>query len=174
MNKEQLKEAVGELNLVDTEFEVDGMCYMDKAVSVTQVYDLIDQLDEPEKVVIPKFVADHIKFSKGDDSPRNSMGEAHINKGLNDWLAKTKDYMTYSNQEKFMRAWLDGYEIEKEELYYVLNKHGQTLLVSIGGTVCLSSGCVLRDDNKALCQLTEKQIKDYDERYWSFAVEVVE
>lgn len=56
MNKEQLKEAVGELNSVVTEFEADGMCYMDRAVSVTQVYDLINELDEPEKVVIPQFV----------------------------------------------------------------------------------------------------------------------
>lgn len=82
------------------------------------VYDLIDQLDEPEKIVIPKFVADHIRFTEDDVSPRISMGEAHISKELNVWLAKTEDYMTYPNQEKFMRAWLDGYEIEKEPLYY--------------------------------------------------------
>ena len=43
-----LKEEVDKLNLVVTEFESDGMCYMDRAVSVTQVYDLIDELDEPE------------------------------------------------------------------------------------------------------------------------------
>ena len=57
MNKEQLKEAVGELNLVDTVFEADGVSYIDTAVSVTQVYDLIGQLDEPEKAVIPKYYA---------------------------------------------------------------------------------------------------------------------
>lgn len=48
MDKQQLKEAIGELNLVVTEFEADGLCYMDAAVNVTQVYDLIDQLEEPE------------------------------------------------------------------------------------------------------------------------------
>lgn len=73
-------------------------------------------------------------------------------------------------------GWLTGItnEVEKEQLYYVLNKHGQTLLVFIGGAVCLSSGYVLRDGNKDKYQLTEKQIKDYDERYWEFAVEVAE
>ena len=60
MNKQELLEAVGELNLVVTEFEADGMSYMDSAVSVTQVYDLINQLDEPEKVVIPKIVAKEV------------------------------------------------------------------------------------------------------------------
>ena len=43
-----LKEEVGELNLVDTVFEADGVSYIDTAVSVMQVYDLIDELDEPE------------------------------------------------------------------------------------------------------------------------------
>ena len=47
-NKEWLKEAVGELNLVDTVFEADGVSYIETAVSVMEVYDLIDQLDEPE------------------------------------------------------------------------------------------------------------------------------
>ena len=45
---EWLKEEVGELNLVDTVFEADGVSYIDTAVSVMQVYDLIDELDEPE------------------------------------------------------------------------------------------------------------------------------
>lgn len=49
MKKEQLKEAVGELNLVDTVFQTDGVSYIDTAVSVTQVYDLIDQLEEPDE-----------------------------------------------------------------------------------------------------------------------------
>ena len=43
-----LKEEVGELNLVDTVFEADGVSYIDTAVSVMQVYDLIDELDEQE------------------------------------------------------------------------------------------------------------------------------
>lgn len=66
------------------------------------------------------------------------------------------------------------YEVEKEKLYYVLNDHGQTLLVIIGGAVCLSSGYAIRDNNKDKYQLTEKQIKEYDPKYWIFAVEVEE
>ncbi|WP_257996932.1 DUF1642 domain-containing protein, partial [Listeria monocytogenes] len=33
---------------------------------------------------------------------------------MNDWLSSED-----SNQELLMRAWLDGYEVEKEPLYYV-------------------------------------------------------
>ena len=53
MDKERLKEALGDLDLVDTVFEVDGVSYIDTAVRVMQVYDLIDQLDEQENVDIP-------------------------------------------------------------------------------------------------------------------------
>ena len=49
-DKKWLKEEVDKLNLVDTVFQYDGVSYIDTAVSVWQVYDLIDELDETEKV----------------------------------------------------------------------------------------------------------------------------
>ncbi len=180
MKKEQLKEAVGELNCVDTVFEADGVSYIDTAVRVMQVYDLIDQLDESRKVIIPQFVADHIRFTEDDVSPRTSMGEAHISKELNVWLAKTEDYMTYPNQEKFMRAWLDGYEVEKEKLYYIplgilrLGDKPIYLQKTLDGLDVDWSPPEHMYRYKANYHFTEKEIKDYDERYWSFAVEVAE
>lgn len=48
---EWLKEEIGELPCVDTVFISDGLSYMDSAVPVLPVYDLINQLDEPEKPV---------------------------------------------------------------------------------------------------------------------------
>ena len=62
-----LKEEVGELNLVDTVFEADGVSYIDTAVSVMQVYDLIDQLDEQE-VLSHKWISDHIIFNEKEDA----------------------------------------------------------------------------------------------------------
>ena len=56
-----LKEEVGELNLVDTVFEADGVSYIDTAVSVMQVYDLIDELDEPE-VLSQDWVDKHAEY----------------------------------------------------------------------------------------------------------------
>ena len=115
MDKQQLKEDVGKLNLVVTEFEADGMCYMDRAVNVTQVYDLIDQLDEPEKdepLVVPKYVADWIE----DIKPYNSLRVAF------EYIAQRKVdnhddplalWVEEGNSETFARAWLDGYEVEE-------------------------------------------------------------
>lgn len=139
-------------------------------VKAVDILPLIDQLDSPEKVVIPQFVADHIELCKSENkrlnvalslSPENNMV---FEMGVN-WEEANEIYA---------RAWLDGYEIEKEKLYYVLNKQGKTLLVFAGKKVSESGGYALRDGNKGLYQLTEKQIKDYDPRYWAFAVEVAE
>lgn len=87
------------------------------------VVDIIKQLDEPErppepeplkpeKPVVPQFVADYI------DSEQNSwstLSEALDNmddeKRILDWF--------YVNSETFAKAWLYGYEIEKEKLYTV-------------------------------------------------------
>lgn len=49
-DKKWLKEAIGNLDYTKAMFVYDGVSYIDTAVSVMQVYDLIDELDEPEKV----------------------------------------------------------------------------------------------------------------------------
>lgn len=75
---------------------------------------LIEQLDEPEKVQIPQFVAEHIEHSKeiGRDL-QDAMNSSLINKQVDQWL------YTKNNMETFARAWLDGYEVEEEKRYIV-------------------------------------------------------
>lgn len=72
----------------------------------------LEQLDEPEKVVVPQFVADWIKVAK----PVYSLSGAMVygSPGANKWLE------SWDNQETFARAWLDGYEVEKEKRYKVV------------------------------------------------------
>ena len=150
---------------------------------------MIGQLLEPteaEPLVIPQFVADW--WERDGDSVTMYGGESidkkrkvHLisnfnDRGLCDHLSKVEDWID-ENESTFLGL-VNGklYEIEKEKLYYVLDKQGKTLLVLIGGEVCISGGYVLSEGtaNKDIYQLTERQIKDYDERFWSFAVEVVE
>ncbi|EAE5007451.1 TPA: DUF1642 domain-containing protein [Listeria monocytogenes] len=85
------------------------------------------------------------------------------------------NWLTFSdeNQELFARAWLDGYEVEKEPLYYV-----QLITIFLGylnerndGRRSLSDS-VQNDIFKT--QFTEAEIKEMDERYWQFAVLVEE
>lgn len=73
----------------------------------------LKQLDEPRKVKVKQFVADWIKEckEKGDLSLGGAIQLPCPE--IYEWL------MDWKNQELFARAWLDGYEIEKEKQYVV-------------------------------------------------------
>ena len=77
----------------------------------------LDQLDESQKVVVPQFVADWLKLSK--NIGRSLFGAMRVFEKDGDvekWLQWAE------NQELFARAWLDGYEVEKEKRYLVKMK----------------------------------------------------
>lgn len=128
------------------------------------VYDSLSHvilLDEPKKVVVPKFVAEWIEYAKkkGDSlsasfKPRDLYG-AEYGK-VNSWI---KD-----NEETYALAWVNGYEVEKEPLYYV--KLPEIGYMRFGKKYFYSTD---KEDAK---RYTEKQIKAIDERYWPFAVKV--
>ena len=66
----------------------------------------------PKKVVVPKFVAEWIEELKKSHSNLAWVWQVYPNE------PKVKNWLE-SNTEKFMRAWLDGYEVEQEKLYTV-------------------------------------------------------
>lgn len=77
--------------------------------------DLVKQLDEPEKVKVPQFVADYIEFKKENDFHvygAMKVIEDHYDKRVPEWFYD-------KNIETFARAWLDGYEVEKEKQYII-------------------------------------------------------
>lgn len=176
-----------------------------------RIEDLIEQLDEPEKVIIPQEAADWIKSVRNlsnsmsclmtYDQIKRSSHELTLwcyESGNNDnlhklaraWLdgfevEKEKLYLVSSdenssaNNETFARAWLDGFTVEKEKKYYVLDSEDIPLLERVNDrtyktTTPLSIYETYMD--KSQFALTEKEIKDYDERFWTFAqpVEVTE
>ncbi|HAP2819669.1 TPA: DUF1642 domain-containing protein [Enterococcus faecalis] len=115
------------------------------------------QLDEPKKVVVPKFVAEWFENEK------NSL-EIAINYAislLNDdeypfntefarWLDNPKN-----KPLETLIAMKNGYDIEKEQLYYV-KLPGVGYLNNADGGI----------------KHTEQEIKAIDERYLAFAVKV--
>ena len=63
---------------------------------------------------VPQFVAEHIEWTKEEDFHLlGAMSRGNFNKTLEDW------FYTDDNMETFARAWLDGYEVEKEPKYTV-------------------------------------------------------
>lgn len=140
---------------------------------------LAKQLDEPKKVIFSheeKFVADWIELCKGLEctmycSATSKLRDTmHIEKAkeVSDWLD------TFENHELFARAWLDGYEVEKEQLYYVkfpFYLHHNDVEAFLMKDDC---GDVTIADNNDFddMKFTEQEIKAIDERCWPFAVKV--
>lgn len=80
----------------------------------------LKQLDEPKPVKVPQCVADWIEVCKEHLTTSlytamnpNFMKENNQSFDLILWIKKT------SNQEIFARAWIFGYEVEKEKRYLV-------------------------------------------------------
>ena len=88
-----------------------------KGIPTKTAIDLIKQLDEPQPVKVPQFVAEHIKRAKeiGRDL-QDAMNSSSIHEEVDQWL------YTDNNMDTFARAWLDGYEVEKEKRYLVKMK----------------------------------------------------
>ena len=113
MNKKELIEKYEYLN---------HDCF--RRVDTSEVLKDLKQLDEPEKVKIPQFVADWIKYCKNTflSLARSLMIEEvdFYNYANQEDHSRLIDFFGSGiNQETFARAWLDGYEVEKEPKYTV-------------------------------------------------------
>lgn len=95
-----------------------------KYVALSEVMYLIKQLDEPQKVVIPQYVADWIEYCKehnftllGCLDPVDDFGTS-LSEGFK---GDTKKCVKWCRKESntFALAWLFGYEAEKEKKYLV-------------------------------------------------------
>jgi hypothetical protein len=146
------------------------------------VYDSLSHvilLDEPKKVIVPQFVADW--FEDNFEELDWELGGVLINafntnrnerSDFQDWLVDTTNYPI----ETLIRMKLFGYEVEKEQLYYVdfINDgdvHKRLILDHENGKYNIVDWS---DNLIGLVQemFTEQEIKAIDERYWPFAVKV--
>jgi hypothetical protein len=83
-----------------------------ETVETKSVIEKLKQLEEP-KTKVPQFVADWIEECKENNIISLSGAFEYAKEEVDTWLSDWK------NQETFARAWLDGYEVEKEKQYYV-------------------------------------------------------
>ena len=103
-----------------------------RRVDTLEVLKDLRQLDEPQKVTIPQFVADWIKYCKNTNVTMTRallVGEVDFYNYANQKdLSRLTDFFSdEKNQEILARAWLDGYEVEKEkEKRYVVKIIGIT------------------------------------------------
>ncbi|MFA1203789.1 DUF1642 domain-containing protein [Listeria monocytogenes] len=167
------KKSVGEINGVFPETQILAIKQSDSPVDLLFSDKAVVKVEEPELVVVPQCVADWIEQKKANgDQLYIAMDKSweSMNYTVSDWLEEGED-----RYNKFARAWLDGYEVEKEPLYYVqliqgicgylnVRNDGIQFLNSRGQTAELKT------------RFTEKEIKAMDKggAYWQFAVLVEE
>jgi hypothetical protein len=125
MNKQEAIEKIKNIDTLNINDMVTGQ-QVDMVIK-NQVLDIISQIDEPQKPVIPKFVAEYIELNKSWSEDGQECIEVD-NSEL--WFALNGDNQGMPNSvsdwlfneekvETFAKAWLNGYEIEQEPLYTV-------------------------------------------------------
>jgi hypothetical protein len=142
--------------------------------------DVVKELKEQEKPKVPQFVAEYIEYCKHEKFYAINGAYNNMDDRLKCWRFKG------DNSELFARAWLYGYEVEKEKRYTVEipNPNGDGYSKTFLGK--------FKDDKVELCkwscytsiefadnwkqeeyaQLTESEIKKDFDWAWQFAEEV--
>ena len=89
-----------------------------RRVDTSEVLIDLKQLDELQKVVVPQFVADYIDISKFYVRTLHYALENSPEK-VKLWLCENE----INRQNTFARAWIEGYEVEKEKRYTIRFKN---------------------------------------------------
>ena len=179
MNKQ---EAIEKIKNIDT-LNINDTIANQKVDMVikNQVLDIISQIDELQKVVVPKFVAEWLEEARAEEYSLYGAWEM-VKEGSEIfwWLFDGHE----SNQDTFNRAWLDGYEVETEKLYTVEipspNKTTEPIIYlsrDERGKIFLDSWFLLASQNwkkHSHSQLTEAEIKQDFEWAFQFAKPVEE
>ena len=149
-----------------TKLKIDGYY-----IPVEKLQNLL--VPKQELPVIPKFVAEWIKETKPYKSLRVAF-EYIAQRKRDNHDDKLAFWVEEGNSETFARAWLDGYTIEQEPKYRVMDGN-TTLLGRINGLM-LTTVEILEyyPEYTPTFEFTEQEIKDYDERYFAFAKPVEE
>ncbi|EAE7011163.1 DUF1642 domain-containing protein [Listeria monocytogenes] len=136
---------------------------------------------------VPQFADDWIKHCKQREYDLACLldyEDSDMSAEMNDWLC-----LEESNQWLLARAWMDGYEVEKEPLYYVrlplstwnddaaeLEVINMYVLLNKQSDETTFTGLIINKNKKWTTKLTEAEIKGMPEGdiYWQFAVPVEE
>ena len=103
---------------------------------------------EPKKVKVPQFVADFISEQKKLGHTLSYSIDACMSDRVAEWY--------WDNSELFARAWLDGYEVEKEKRYVVNLKNGQPLTKTKSGKAIYFNQDIITGNYK----FTRKQLEE--------------
>ncbi|WP_118787794.1 DUF1642 domain-containing protein [Streptococcus pneumoniae] len=120
-------------------------------IDVDRIIDTIKQLDEPEKVKVPRFVAEWIEEARKACKDVVELFEFDFtNDEVRKWFMQERPF------DLVARAWLDGYEVEEEKRYLVTLKNRQPLVKSQSGSTLYFSQDITARNYKG----TQKELED--------------
>lgn len=143
MNVKELTEKFEERKTIIGNFQGYAVWWKD-------VKEIFEQLDEPQPVKVPQFVADWITHSK--NIGRSLFGAMSIfeeNFEIKKWMQWAE------NQETFALAWIFGYEVDEEKRYLVkIKASGQYIMNNP------DENAVFFYSSRAYSKLTRKQLEE--------------
>ncbi|MEE5953739.1 DUF1642 domain-containing protein [Streptococcus pneumoniae] len=111
----------------------------------------LKQLDEPEKVKVPRFVAEWIEEARKACKDVVELFEFDFtNDEVRKWFMQERPF------DLVARAWLDGYEVEEEKRYLVTLKNRQPLVKSQSGSTLYFSQDITARNYKG----TQKELEE--------------
>lgn len=178
MNKQEVKARLEAMVKRNTNKEANSYV-KGKYAAYKTALDWLNELDEPEKPVIPANVASLIEYQKNHIKKhgrlKSKFSPIEVDRLKFDVRKAVKweenNWVTYCN------AFANDYTVE-EKKYHVFDHEGYLLIRKYANRIGRIPADIKPEDYPDWQQenllLTEKEIKDYDERYWAFAEEVTE
>lgn len=127
-------------------------------IATEEVLKDLKQLDEPQKPVVPQFVADWIEEGKKHCKDVSDLFDFDFtNKEVGNWFLQEKPF------DLVARAWLDGYEVEQEKRYYVRFKNMESNDFNYLNFIKFQHAWVLSSiklDKKFRTEHTKKQLEE--------------
>lgn len=155
-------------NVVEGDFRGEQQFWYGRFIEEEKVRSLL--VPKQELPVIPQWVADNIESKKRVGTRLNVAMSAFPETSLE----KELDIDEHECNEIYARAWLDGYTVKKEKKYQVKDKNVFMLFKLDGKVVPTAEHFIVSITSNIENDLTEQEIKDYDERYFAFAEPVEE
>ena len=163
MNKQEAIEKINNITARET--------FMSEIIWVKrdEVIDIVKQLDEPKKVVIPQFVADWLEVCKENLAIGLFVAMNPNVLEVNNQSAETIYWLKSArNQETFAKAWIYGYEVEKEKLYTVKFSNedfGKTYIGIIKTANKIGISTVPINDECSKCYFTKSELEEF--KFWN-------
>ena len=151
------------------------------AVHIDNIVEVISQIDEPQKVVVPKFVADFYESIKDDFEDKVYEFCLQFNRDIRELSGEVCGWFVFEKNEPIqtlVKMKLYGYTVEKEKLYTVEipDPHGmykiRYLFRSSVGNILIGGNDYRDIFLNAETHLTESEIKKDFEWAWQWAKEV--